>query len=45
MLDTHLLVGRYIPKVVPMSRVLKLFPNRRVFVFDAGGGSMREIRR
>ena len=45
MLDTPLLVGRYIPKVVPMSRVLNLFPGRRVFVFDAGRGDMREIRR
>jgi len=45
MLNARVLVGRYVPKVVPMSRVLKLFPNRRVFVFDAQGGRMREVRR
>ena len=44
-LDSHVLVGRYIPKVVPMSRVLELFPRRRVFVFDVVGGGLREIRR
>ena len=45
MLNTRLLVGRYVPKLVPMSRVVKLFPDRRVFVFDVRSGSMREIRR
>jgi len=45
-LDSHVLVGRYLPKVVPMSRVLKMFPRRRVFVFDVVvGGGLREIRR
>ena len=45
MLDSHVLVGRYIPKVAPMWWVLKVFPDRRVFVFDVVGGGMREIRR
>ena len=44
-LNSVVLVGRYLPKVVPMSRVLKLFPSRRVFVFDVSRGGMREIRR
>ena len=37
MLDTPVLVGRYVPKLVPMSKVLKTFPDRRVFVFDVQG--------
>ncbi len=45
-LDAQVLVGRYVPELVPMSRVLAAFPDRRIFVFDARpGGRMREVRR
>ena len=44
-LDAHVLVGRYVPGLVPMSRVLALFPDRGIFVFDARSGRMREVRR
>ena len=44
-LDAAVLVGRYVPKLVPMSEVLRTFPERRVFVYDARTGRLREVRR
>ena len=44
-LDAAVLVGRYVPKVVPLSKVLRAFPQRRVFVFEAQSGRLREVRR
>ncbi|MBO49256.1 MAG: hypothetical protein CMJ69_00570 [Planctomycetaceae bacterium] len=44
-LDAAVLVGRYVPKVVPLSKVLGTFPQRRVFVFEAQTGRLREVRR
>ena len=44
-LDAAVLVGRYVPKVVPLSKVLGAFPQRRVFVFEAQTGRLREVRR
>ena len=45
MLDAAVLVGRYVPKLVPLSEVLRTFPERRVFVYDARTGRLREVRR
>lgn len=44
-LDAPVLVGRYVPKLVPMSKVLRTFPDRRVFVFDVQARRLREVRR
>ena len=44
-LDAAVLVGRYVPKLVPLSEVLRTFPERRVFVYDARTGRLREVRR
>ena len=44
-LGAGVLGGRYVPKVGPLSKVRGAFPQRRVFVFEAQTGRLREVRR